>query len=160
MWCIFVSIAVINVHFQLFQHPQTSPRGWQTRLYPNPHWRLRRGLPTTERTKYGFITCFYESWNYEFTIKNHEILVCFVCRSCHFDRVSNDEFSVECLFWFFQLTRKYDLKIVQITRNDLFWVNAPLYLECAPNCKTRPQFKKVTITNIWHSIPISTVDMN
>ena len=27
-----------------------------------------------------------------------------LCESCHFDRVSNDEFSVECLFWLFQPT--------------------------------------------------------
>jgi hypothetical protein len=45
------------------------------------------------------------------------------------------------------------------TKNYLFWVNGPLsYLECAPNCKTRPQLKKITITNIWHSTPISTFD--
>jgi hypothetical protein len=50
-----------------------------------------------------------------------------------------------------------DLKLVQITKNDLFWVNAPLwYLECDPNCKTWPQLKKITITHIWYSTPIST----
>ena len=42
--------------------------------------------------------------------------------SCHLDRASNDEFSVECLFWFFQSTWISDLKVVQITKNDLFWV--------------------------------------
>ena len=31
-------------------------------------------------------------------------------------------------------------------------------IECAPNCKTRPLLKKITITNIWHSTPISTFD--
>ena len=41
-------------------------------------------------------------------------------------RALNDEFSVECLFWFFQPTQKSDLKVVQITKNYLFWVNAPL----------------------------------
>ena len=46
--------------------------------------------------------------------------------SCHFNRASNDEFSVECLFCFFQPTWKSDLKVVQITKNDIFWVNAPL----------------------------------
>ena len=46
--------------------------------------------------------------------------------SFHLDRVSNYEFGVECLFWFFQPTWKADLKVVQITKNDLFWVNAPL----------------------------------
>ena len=46
------------------------------------------------------------------------------------------------------------------TNNDLFWVKAFLkYLECAPNCKTRLQFKKITISNIWHSTPISTFDV-
>ena len=30
------------------------------------------------------------------------------------------------------------------------------YLECAPNCKTRPQLKKIAITNNWHSTPILT----
>ena len=36
--------------------------------------------------------------------------------SCHLDRALNDEFSVECLFWFFQPTWKADLKVVQITK--------------------------------------------
>ena len=68
---------------------------------------------------------------------------------CHLDRVLNDEFNVKSLFWFLQLTPKSDLKVVQITKNDVFWVNAPLYyLECSPNCKTWPQLKKITITNI------------
>ena len=44
---------------------------------------------------------------------------------CHLDRVLNDEFNVKCLFWFLQLTPKSDLKVVQITKNDLCWVNAP-----------------------------------
>ena len=84
--------------------------------------------------------------------------------SCHFERVSIDEFSVECLFWFFQPTRKTDLKVVQITKNDLFWVNAALScLECAPNCKTWLQLKNIKITNIWHQFQHSTLcpnDMN
>ena len=79
--------------------------------------------------------------------------------SCHLDTASNDEFSVECLFWFLQPTWKSYLKIVQITKIDLFWVTAPVkYFECAPNCKTRLKLKKITITNIWHSTPISTFD--
>ena len=79
-----------------------------------------------------------------------------MCESCHFDRASNDEFSVECLFWFFQPIWKADVKVVQIIKNDLFWVSAPLkYLECVPNCKTWPLLKKMIITNIWHSTPIS-----
>ena len=41
-------------------------------------------------------------------------------------RASNDEFSVECLFWFFQLTWKANLKVVQITKNDFVWDNSPL----------------------------------
>ena len=45
--------------------------------------------------------------------------------SCHLDRALNDKFSVECLFWFFQPIWKSDLKVVQITKNDLFWVKAP-----------------------------------
>ena len=45
---------------------------------------------------------------------------------CLLDRALNDKFSVECLFWFFQPTWKSELKVVQITKNDLFWVNAPL----------------------------------
>ena len=66
--------------------------------------------------------------------------------SGHLDRASNDEFSVECLFWFFQPARKVDLKVVQITKNDIFWVNASLwYLECAPNCKILAAVKKITI---------------
>ena len=57
------------------------------------------------------------------------------------------------------MTWKSDLKVVQNTKDYLFWVIAPLwYLECAPNCKTRPQLKKITITNIWHSTTISTFD--
>ena len=52
-----------------------------------------------------------------------------MCGSCHFDRASNDEFSVK--FWmfvliFFQPTFKSDLKEVYFTQNDLFWVKAPL----------------------------------
>ena len=46
--------------------------------------------------------------------------VTLLCRSCHFDRASNDEFSVECLFWFFQPTWKSDLKVIQINKNYLF----------------------------------------
>ena len=42
-----------------------------------------------------------------------------------FARASNDEFRVECLFWFFQLTWKSDLKVVKTTKNDLFCVIAP-----------------------------------
>ena len=77
----------------------------------------------------------------------------FTSASCHLDKASNDEFSVEYLFWFFQLKWKADLKVVQ---NDLFWVNAPLwYLEWAQIVK---HLKKITITNIWHSTPISTFD--
>ena len=30
-----------------------------------------------------------------------------MCDSCHFPRVSNDEFSIECLFWYFQSTCRY-----------------------------------------------------
>ena len=47
--------------------------------------------------------------------------------SCHLERALNDEFSVEWLFWFFQLAWKSDLKVVQSTKTDLFWVKAPLY---------------------------------
>ena len=43
-----------------------------------------------------------------------------ICRilsgSCHFNGASNDKFSVECLFWFFQQT----LTLVQMAKNDLF----------------------------------------
>ena len=53
------------------------------------------------------------------------------------------------------MTRKLNL-VVKITKNALFWVNASLwYLVYAPICKTRPQLKKMTITNIWYSTPIS-----
>ena len=76
--------------------------------------------------------------------------------SCHLDRASNDKFSVECLFQFFQPTWESDLKVVQITKNYFFWVDSPLYLECAPNCKSWPQLKKVTITNIWRQTPTLT----
>ena len=79
-------------------------------------------------------------------VRFHELM----CGSCHFDRESNDKFNVECLLWFFQSTWKSDLKVVQITKNDLFWVNAPLsYLEWAPNCKTLPQTLK-QIFDIQH----------
>ena len=41
--------------------------------------------------------------------------------SGHLDRASNDEFSVECLFLFFQQTQqKSGLKVVQITKNYIF----------------------------------------
>ena len=89
-----------------------------------------------------------------------------MCGSCHFNRALNDKFSVECFFWFFQLTWKSDLEVVQITKNDLFWVNAPLqYLECAPNCKTRAQLKKMIMTifdiqhQFWH-LMLCPNDMN
>ena len=59
----------------------------------------------------------------------------------------------------FQPTCKSYLKVIQITKKYFFWVNAPLwYIECAPNCKTQPQLKEVTITNIWHSTSILTFD--
>ena len=45
------------------------------------------------------------------------VLFCFMSGSYHLDRALNDEFSVECLFWFFQPTQKSDLKVVQITEN-------------------------------------------
>ena len=69
----------------------------------------------------------------------------FMSGSFHLDRASNDECSVECLFWFFQPTRKSDLKVVQITKNDIFWVDAPWpwIIECAPNCKTWPKLEKI-----------------
>ena len=45
--------------------------------------------------------------------------------------------------------------LVQSTKNDLFCVKAPVwYFECDPNCKTRPQSKKISITNIRHSNPV------
>ena len=54
------------------------------------------------------------------------------------------EQSIECLFWFFQPTWKADLKVVQITKNDFFWVNASLkYFKCAPNCKPWLHLKKI-----------------
>ena len=88
----------------------------------------------------------------------------FMCGSGHFDSSSNDEFSVECLFWFFKWTWKSDLKVIKMTKNDLFRVNAPLwYFECAPNCKTWPQLKKMTIFDIQHQFRHSTPcpnDMN
>ena len=46
--------------------------------------------------------------------------------SRHLDRASNDKFTVQCLVWFFQLTWKLDLKVVQITKNGLFLVNVSL----------------------------------
>ena len=37
------------------------------------------------------------------------------------------------------------------------WMHPALqYLECAPNCKNRPQLEKITIKNIWQSTPILT----
>ena len=66
-----------------------------------------------------------------------------MCGSCHLDRASNDESSVECLFWFFHLTWKSDLKVIQITKNYLFWVMHPYNtLNLPKNCKTWPQLKK------------------
>ena len=35
----------------------------------------------------------------------------------------------------------------------------PYNTECASNCKTQSQLKKITITNIWHSKPIATFDV-
>ena len=32
------------------------------------------------------------------TLKNVNVKFCLMCGSCHFDKASNDEFSVECLF--------------------------------------------------------------
>ena len=70
---------------------------------------------------------FWGNFFYEYTsISILPRYICFMSGSCHLDRALNDEFSVECLFWFFQAARKSDLKVVQITKNDLFWVNAPL----------------------------------
>ena len=58
----------------------------------------------------------------------------------------------ECLFWFCQPTLKSDLTEVLFTWHYLFWVKAPLcYLEGAPNFKTRPQLKKITMPNIQNS---------
>ena len=66
---------------------------------------------------------FYENWwkiycgianFYEFGPVNSE-LFWIMSGSCHLDRASNDEFSAECLFWFFQPTWIADLKVVQIT---------------------------------------------
>ena len=53
--------------------------------------------------------------------------------SCHLDRASNEKFGVECLFGFFQLTQKLDLKVVQITKNGLFLVNVPQILKLGPS---------------------------
>ena len=61
-------------------------------------------------------------------------------RSCHFNRASNNEFSLE--FWvfvliFFQPTLKSDLKEVQFPQNYLFCVKGPLlYLEGTLNLAT------------------------
>ena len=68
--------------------------------------------------------------------------------SCHLDRAWNDEFSEPI----FVLIFASHLKVVQVTKCYFFWVIAPLYyLEYVPNCKTRLQLKKTTITDIWHS---------
>ena len=101
-----------------------------------------------------FNECFWRNFWMFFEIENW-----LMSGSCHLDRALNDKFSVECLFWFFQPTWNSNLKVVQITTKDLFWVNAPLqYLEYTPNCKTLSQLKKITITKIWHSTPVSTFD--
>jgi len=70
-------------------------------------------------------------------------------------RMTNLVSNFECLFWFFfQWTLKLYLKEVQFTQNHLFWVKAPLwlYLEGAPNLKTRRQFENLTITIIQKGI--------
>ena len=36
------------------------------------------------------------------------------------------QINVECLFWFFQSTWKAGLKVIQFTKNNVFWINAPL----------------------------------
>ena len=63
-------------------------------------------------------------------IKRFELVLKWNLRLVHVILVgrwmTNDEFSVECLFWSFQPTWKSDPKVVQITKNYLFWVNAPL----------------------------------
>ena len=73
-----------------------------------------------------------------------------ICELCHFNRASNDKFSVECWMFvliFFQPTIKSDLKEVQLTQN--YWVKAPLeYLEGAPNFNTQSRLKNITKTNI------------
>ena len=70
---------------------------------------------------------FWGNFFYEYTsISILPKYICFMSGSCHLDRALNDEFSVECLFWFFQAASKSDLKVVQITKSDLFWLNAPL----------------------------------
>ena len=52
--------------------------------------------------------------------------------SCHFKRVWNDEFSVECLFWFFQRTWKSNLKVFQITKMISFELIHPYNTLNAP----------------------------
>ena len=72
---------------------------------------------------------FFNVISPQFKKRNHDFILFYLYLmfgSCHFDRASIDEFSVECLFRFFQPTWKSDLKVVQITKNDLFWVDAPL----------------------------------
>ena len=56
----------------------------------------------------------------EFVEKVQVRNVFLISGSCYLDRVSIVEFSVECLFLFFQPTQKSDLKIVQITKSRLF----------------------------------------
>ena len=88
-----------------------------------------------------------------------------LCQSCHFNRASNDEFSVE--FWmfvliFFPANIKVRCKEVQFTQNYLFWVKTPLlYLESDPNFKTRPWLKNKKYSKfdtkfiIWHPVKMT-----
>ena len=83
-----------------------------------------------------------------------------MCRSCHFNRATNYESGVE--FWMFaMIIFSASIKIVSKRRPSYFYKGAltqKRYIEGAPKCKTRPQLKQITMTYIWHSTPISTLN--
>ena len=65
---------------------------------------IREGLLTTNASR-AFFMNFPAFTAVEVTLSFSQQM----CGSCHFDRALNDKFSVWCLFWFFQATRKSDL---------------------------------------------------
>ena len=95
-------------------------------------------------------------WRFEFQLPHSNLM----CGSCHFKRVTNDKFSVE--FWmyvliFFQPTSKADMKVVQITLIRVTYSKETILIPWrCPKLQNSAVVQKNTITNIWHSTPVST----
>ena len=106
---------------------------WGTIHILRKHSRVFSFIPTTFSQIFStiFLLIYVVKFlNYSMKISSkcnvEKEIILFLSGSCHLDRALNNEFSVECTLWFFQPTWKSDLKLVQITKNYLFWVNAPL----------------------------------